>query len=314
MKIATEKRDVHGILLINKPSGLTSNAVLQRVKRLLKARKAGHMGCLDPLATGMLPICLGEATKFAHYGLTADKGYRVTAQFGVTTDTGDAQGTILSTMATDHITSESILHQLDTLSGAQMQIPPMYSALKHQGKKLYELARAGIEVERKARPIEVTCFELLAFTPPYAQFKIRCSKGTYVRALISDLGQCLRAGAHVTELHRDEMAGLTDQPMFSLETLETLSQEDRDQCLLPVDYLLSDIPSLHLPQAHIERLARGQVVDNSRTHHCELVRIYDQQQQFHGLGEYMGSNQLKVKRFLREGSITGGILSKATSC
>ncbi len=294
------QRDLNGIIVINKPGLLTSNAVLQHVKRLFEARKAGHMGSLDPLATGMLPICFGEATKFSHYGLNADKGYEVTALFGVETDTGDAQGQVTATASIDQLTREQIEHQMAAFLGDYLQIPPMYSALKHQGKKLYELARAGIEVAREARPIKIYDFQLDSFTPPFARFKVRCSKGTYIRTLITDLGERLNVGAHVTQLHRHYTAGFEDQPMYTWEALALLSNEERDRCLLPADFIVRQLPALLLSSEQVQALYQGKIVQMEGDASSGEVRLYDGDQQFQGLGEWnQTTRELKAKRLMR---------------
>ena len=294
------QRDLSGIIVINKPGLLTSNAVLQHVKRLFEARKAGHMGSLDPLATGLLPICFGEATKFSHYGLNADKGYEVTAQFGVETDTGDAQGQVTATASVDALTREHIEQQMAAFLGDYLQIPPMYSALKHQGKKLYELARAGIEVARQPRPITIYDLQLDSFTRPLARFKVRCSKGTYIRTLITDLGDRLKVGAHVTQLHRDYTAGFEDQPIYTLDALALLSQEERDRCLLPADFIVRQLPALLLSAGQVLALYQGKIVQMEGNVCSGEVRLYDDAQQFQGLGEWdLATQELKAKRLIR---------------
>ncbi|HVT63069.1 MAG TPA: tRNA pseudouridine(55) synthase TruB, partial [Legionellaceae bacterium] len=229
MKTLKITRPIQGIILINKPSLLSSNTVLQHIKRLFFAAKAGHMGSLDPLATGMLPICFGDATKFAQYGLEADKCYRVTARFGITTTTGDAQGEMVSVHTDISLLAHELQAIIPSFEGESLQIPPMYSALKHQGKKLYELARAGIEIERQARSITIYHIELIRLESPYAEFKVHCSKGTYIRTLIEDIGRRLGMGAHVTQLHRVFTAGFERERMYSVEELQAFTQEERMQ-------------------------------------------------------------------------------------
>jgi len=299
---------VDGILLVDKPCLLSSNAVLQTVKRLFNANKAGHMGSLDPLATGMLPICFGEATKFAQSGLDADKCYTVTALFGSTTDTGDAQGTVIKTVENAQLSETAILKALPTFLGASLQIPPMYSALKHKGKKLYELARAGIEIERKARPITIHKFELIHHDHLHATFTVHCSKGTYIRTLIENLGASLGLGAHVTQLHRVFTAGFETQKMYRLEELQAFDSQTLTQCLLPIDHMLPYLPIAVLSEAALQTLYLGQALPSSRSEteinwqempqeEEAMVRLYDQQQQFHGLGTWDHNlGQLQPKR------------------
>ena len=293
------QNNVHGILLIDKPGLLSSNTVLQRVKSLLNARKAGHMGCLDPLATGMLPLCFGEATKFAQSGLDADKCYEVTACFGVTTNTGDSQGDVMQTVSDATVSFENVLQQLPKFEGDALQIPPMYSALKYQGKKLYELARAGKEVPRQPRPITLHQFTLSRFEYPHAEFIVRCSKGTYIRTLIEDLGVALGVGAHVTQLRRLYTAGFESQRMVTLEECENFSTEELSKRLLPMDFLLEHFPIVTLSRYDLQRLYLGQTItlDEGIAERC--VRLYDEHAQFHGLAEWDPvAAVLKAKRLL----------------
>lgn len=292
-----QKNNIDGILLIDKPPLLSSNTVLQQVKKLISARKAGHMGCLDPLATGMLPICFGEATKFAQLGLDADKCYAVTACFGITTTTGDSQGEVLTTVPDTMISQADIMHFLPDLTGDLQQIPPMYSALKYQGKKLYELARAGQEVPRDARAVTIYQFDLIQYTYPVVSFMVRCSKGTYIRTLIEDLGAKLGVGAHVTALRRLYTAGFEQQPMHSLDEFTALSFEKRLDCLLPIDILLTHLPVIELSEFEIHTLYRGQPIRLVAGVAEGMVRLYDQHQNFQGLAEWDAtSGLLKAKR------------------
>lgn len=289
--------DIHGILLIDKPSLLSSNTVLQTVKRLLSARKAGHMGCLDPLATGMLPICFGEATKFAQRGLDADKCYLVQAHFGITTTTGDAQGEVVKRREERILSQAELLEQLPNFEGDSLQIPPMYSALKYQGKKLYELARAGQEVERQPRPITIHQISLSRFAYPRAAFQVRCSKGTYIRTLIEDLGKALGVGAHVTQLHRLYTAGFEQYRMYSLEECAALSLQELRDCLLPIDTLLQHLPIVTVPDFVLQKLYLGQPVAIELDQPPAAVRLYDEQENFHGLAEW-DAQILQPKRLL----------------
>lgn len=293
------RNNIDGILLIDKPGLLSSNTVLQRVKSLLNARKAGHMGCLDPLATGMLPLCFGEATKFSQYGLDADKCYAVTGCFGVTTNTGDSQGEVLKTVSDITISTEAVLQQLSTLEGDILQIPPMYSALKYQGKKLYELARAGKEVPRPPRPVTIHQFTMKHFEYPYAEFIVRCSKGTYIRTLIEDLGVALGVGAHVTQLRRLYTAGFEQQRMLTLDECETFLTEDLINCLLPMDILLGHFPIVTLSPFELETIYLGQSITMVADVVEGCVRLYDEHAHFQGLAEWDPSTGvLKPKRLL----------------
>ena len=295
----SERRDLDGIILIDKPGLLTSNAVLQQAKRLFGARKAGHTGSLDPLATGMLPLCFGEATKFAQYGLDADKCYAVTALFGITTDTGDAQGAVLKEVKPCVLSEKEMEDILPEFRGESLQIPPMYSALKHQGKKLYEFARAGINIERNPRPITIYDLDLVDINQAQAQFIVRCSKGTYIRTLIEDIGARLGFGAHVVALRRLYTAGFEEQPMYTLEQLTALTATERDACLLPVDYLLQSFAKVIVSDYELTHLYQGRAIKTELHGNQGLVRLYDTQQGFHGLAEVEEhSGLLKPKRLM----------------
>ncbi len=239
-------RPISGILLLDKPLGLSSNHALQRVKRLYDARKAGHTGSLDPLADGMLPVCFGDATKLSAFLLDADKHYWFRVRLGVSTATGDAEGEILQTHPTKGVDAEQIEGVLARFSGEIEQLPPMYSALKHKGKRLYELAREGVEVEREPRRVKIHSLKLVcADHLPEFELEVHCSKGTYVRTLAEDIGDALGVGAHVTALRRTGVGPYTGQQMYSMEMLERAAeqgQEALDRLLLPIDTALSDWP------------------------------------------------------------------------
>ncbi|MDF7667257.1 tRNA pseudouridine(55) synthase TruB [Orbaceae bacterium ESL0727] len=244
------RRDLHGVLLLDKPQGLTSNDALQKVKRLFNAKKAGHTGALDPLATGMLPICFGEATKFSQYLLDSDKRYRVIAKLGERTDTSDADGKIISTRAVN-VTTSQIEQALTQFRGEIMQLPTMFSALKYQGKPLYEYARQGIVVEREARPIHIYENKFIHFnqTSDELALEIHCSKGTYIRTIVDDLGELLGCGAHVSYLRRLNVSNYAIDKMVTLDALQTMDESDLDALLLPADSPLQDYPTIHLTEA-----------------------------------------------------------------
>jgi tRNA pseudouridine55 synthase len=218
-------RTVNGILLLDKPAGLTSNAALQAVKRLYRARKAGHTGSLDPLATGLLPICFGEATKISGFLLDADKHYRVQCRLGVRTNTGDAEGEVLEQRPVEGITEAALRKVIEGFIGDIEQIPPMYSALKHKGERLYNLARQGVEVEREARTVTIHALELLDFGGDTAELRVHCSKGTYVRTLVEDIGALLGCGAHVSGLRRLGVGPFDGSVMHDMDALEALASE-----------------------------------------------------------------------------------------
>lgn len=235
--------DVDGVLLLNKPQGLTSNAALQKIKRLYNAKKAGHTGSLDPLATGMLPVCFGKATKFSQHFLNADKLYEVTGLLGFKTDSGDSQGTVLKVTNDFKISSETLLEALENFKGKIKQIPPMYAAIKHKGVPLYKYARQGINIERVPREIIIHKLDLVNFENMQFTLQVLCSKGTYIRSLIDDLGDLLGVGAHVIKLHRVYTAGFANLAMYTLESLDNTTIEERFGCLLSME-MIADITSV----------------------------------------------------------------------
>lgn len=234
---------VDGVLLLDKPPGISSNAALQRARRAFDAAKAGHTGTLDPLASGLLPICFGEATKFAQFLLDAHKRYRATVRFGVTTDTLDAEGEVMTTRPVT-LDAARIEAALPALAGAQMQQPPAYAALKYRGRAYYEYARAGEEIPREPRAVEITRLALLDWRSPDAVLDIECSKGTYVRVLAAELGERLGCGAHLAALRRTATGGFSDTHAIALDALEALPSSVRDAHLLPIDVLVAGLPRL----------------------------------------------------------------------
>ena len=247
---------VDGVLLLDKPQGMTSNAALQTVRRLFSAAKAGHTGTLDPMATGLLPLCFGEATKFSADLLDADKTYEAEVLFGVTTDTGDAEGEVLErcTPEFDQPALESTLQQF---LGKIRQIPPMYSALKRNGRPLYELARQGIEVERKPREVTITELRLLEFSGDRCRLRVTCSKGTYIRTLAEDIGRFLSCGAHLTGLRRLGVGSLSLAKAVTPGHLNEISEEERRRWLLPPDALLQNLPMIILDALSAQRFCHG---------------------------------------------------------
>ncbi len=293
-------RAVQGILLVDKPIGLTSNGTLQRVKRLFRAVKAGHTGSLDPLATGMLPVCFGEATKLSQFLLDADKCYRVSGRLGITTDTGDAMGNVLSEVSAAHCSQEQLAQAVHVLQGEIQQVPPMVSALKFQGKPLYAYARAGITLPRAARSVTIYSSELHQFTPPYFDLTVRCSKGTYVRVLIESIGEILGVGAHVTQLRRNYTAGFECERLWTLDELMACSDEQLMASLLPLDRAVVHLPRQQLTVEQIKQLRQGQVLSPIVPVSADLglVRLYDAQEQLIGIGEYQFEQQLVSRRLL----------------
>ena len=292
------KNDINGIVLLNKPQGLSSNALLQQVKRLFNAKKAGHTGSLDPLATGMLPICFGEATKFCQYLLDADKTYIATGLLGVKTNTADALGEVIEKAPPFAITKNELLAVLSQFNGKIKQIPSMFSALKHKGQPLYKLAREGKTIERAAREVSIYALELFAFDGQYFEIKVSCSKGTYIRNLVEDIGDTLGVGAHVTQLHRTSTAGFSSEQMHTLLELQEKTVVELNQCLLPVDSAIQKLPSLSLTSQQLLSLRQGKRIMGIAFQTIGSVRLYNEEGEFVGLGELMESGELSVKRLL----------------
>ncbi|OBW92679.1 tRNA pseudouridine(55) synthase TruB [Gallibacterium salpingitidis] len=284
-------RDIDGIVLLDKPQGASSNHVLQQVKRYFQANKAGHTGALDPLATGMLPICLGEATKFSQHLLDADKCYLVTAKLGERTDTSDAEGQVVQQRAVT-VDLATILAALPHFTGELQQVPTMFSALKHQGKPLYEYARAGITIEREARPITIFSLEFIEYQAPYLTLSVHCSKGTYIRTLIDDLGEYLGCGAHVTMLRRTKVANYPYEKMVTIEQLAALAEQQDfialDQLLLPIDTAITDLNKWIVTPETAQKLIFGQRIKLTTTPTQGLHTVYTDQGDFIGVAEIIG--------------------------
>jgi tRNA pseudouridine55 synthase len=295
-------RDIDGVLLLDKPAGLSSNQALQVAKRLLQANKAGHTGSLDPIATGLLPLCFGEATKLSQFLLDADKRYRATFRLGVTTTTFDIEGDVVATrpVAVDDLT---LRRALGRFLGEIEQIPPMYSALKRGGRPLYELAREGIEVEREARRVNITEIRLLRFAQGEVELEIACSKGTYIRTLAHDLGERLGCGAHVATLRRLGVGELDlDRGGVTLKALEAADADSRAGYLIPADELLGDIPDVHLTSLAAHYLRQGQPVSVRHSLNNGWVRLYDPENRFLGMGEILDDGRVAPRRLLAQRS------------
>jgi tRNA pseudouridine55 synthase len=293
-------RDVDGILILDKPIGASSNQALQRVRKLLRARKAGHCGSLDPLATGVLPICLGEATKFSSYLLGADKSYRALCRLGQTTTTGDAEGEVLET-APVCVDVSQIEELLPSFVGEIEQIPPMYSALKHEGKRLYQLAREGKQVERQPRRIEIFRLQLLSFDGRDMEIDVSCSKGTYIRTLAEDIGKQLGCGAYLAALHRTRVGGFDQSDALTMERLQDLQQQDGnrlEQLLLPVGAALADFPEVVLSASDSLDICCGKRLAPGVCEVSGLCRLSTEEGVFIGLGEVAADGELKAKRLM----------------
>ncbi len=298
-------RPVDGIVLVDKPAGLTSNGVLQRARRAFNAQKGGHTGSLDPLATGVLPLCLGEATKFSQYLLDADKTYLSTFVLGETRNTSDADGEIIATVDASHITRQQVEGALAAFAGEIQQIPSMFSALKHEGQPLYKLARKGEEVERKARTVTIHELSLEGFTPGVlakVEIRVHCSKGTYVRSIAEDLGAALACGAHVAKLRRVNSGPFEIGSCISLEEIVELGEAkdfDRlDALLKPVDYAIQTMPLVSLDSDSSFYLCQGQPVVALNAPSEGLVRVANEEGVFLGVAEILDDGRITPRRLV----------------
>ena len=295
-------RDIHGVFLLDKPQGMSSNDIMQKVKRIFQANKAGHTGALDPLATGMLPICLGEATKFSQFLLDADKRYLVTAKLGERTDTSDAEGQVVETREVKVKTPE-ILTALEQFRGDILQVPTMFSALKHNGKPLYEYARQGITVEREARPITIFELNFIEYNAPYLTLEVHCSKGTYIRTLVDDLGEVLGCGAHVTMLRRTAVADYPTEKMLDWHTLQSLAEQQDlallDALLLPMDTAVAKLPALTLDENQTQGIGFGQRIKFDNPNRLQgQVRLFSHENRFLGVAMIDENNVIRPQRLV----------------
>ena len=296
------RRPIDGILLFDKPQGMSSNQALQRVKYLYNAEKAGHTGSLDPLATGLLPICLGEATKYSQHLLDADKVYRTRMRLGQKTSTADAEGEIIEERPVPHFDQATIDAVLAKFTGTIQQIPSMYSALKKDGKPLYELARQGIEVAREPRTIHIYRLQLLAVEPLYWELEVACSKGTYIRNLVEDMGEILGCGAHVSELRRLASGCFSLDEQLTLDYLQQVAEQGHqalDALLLPAWAAIADKPKVTLTETTTYYLLHGNPVRVNHLPEDEDVLIFDDRQRFLGLGYMNDDGLLAPKRLLK---------------
>ncbi len=300
------KRAVNGVLLLDKPTGMTSNGALQQVKRMFRAKKAGHTGSLDPLASGLLPLCLGEATKMSAWLLDADKVYEVGCRFGARTDTADADGEVIETATVPAIGADALAAAIAGLTGEIEQVPPMYSALKHQGKRLYEFARAGVEVERPPRKVTVHAIEPLDWTDEHTLgLRVRCSKGTYVRTLVEDLAKALGTLGHVAWLRRTEVGPYrVENGAHTLDALDALAAAGDDAALdatlLPIDSALADRPRVDLGADAAWYLRHGQPVVVPKAPLDTLLRLYGPGERFLGVGFVQDDGRVAPKRLIQQ--------------
>lgn len=306
-------REVNGVVLLDKPGGISSNRALQQVKRLFDAAKAGHTGALDPLATGMLPLCFGEATKFSQFVLDADKRYRATAKLGVRTDSSDADGAVVEEKPVIGVTAERVRQLLaNEFTGQITQVPSMFSALKHNGQPLYKLARKGIEVEVKSRQVTIHAIELLDFRGDELDIEVHCSKGTYIRSIVEDLGLMLECGAHVTQLRRLDAGPYRAAQMLTLDQLQALAAKDAengekegaftalDKVLLPVWSAVEHLPRVRLNPLQSKQIQNGQAVRDIELVDAEALLLFDQaEEQFFGLGSVSADGALVARRLIK---------------
>jgi tRNA pseudouridine55 synthase len=301
-------RPIDGILVLDKPEGMSSNRALQVVKRLYGAAKAGHTGSLDPLATGVLPLCFGEATKFSQFLLDADKAYQSTFVLGTATDTGDAEGQVLQTLDTGPISQPQVAAALEAFRGEIEQTPSMFSAIKHQGQPLYKLARQGVEVERKVRRVVIKKLELLAFRAgarAEVDIYLECSKGTYVRSIAEDLGRALGCGAHVASLRRSRAGPFDLADSVSLGTLEALKangqEAQMDALLLPADAAVEALPLVRLSESGGFYIRQGQPVQVPNAPRDGMVRVALESGEFLGVGEILDEGRVAPRRLIVTG-------------
>lgn len=297
MQFKRVKRKVNGILLLDKPLGYSSNQALQKIKWLFQAEKAGHTGTLDPLATGLLPICLGEATKFAQHITDADKTYIAHIKLGIQTTTGDAEGEVIASKPVN-ITATEFVQACQHFLGEINQVPPMYSALKHEGKALYEYARTGIEIARSARKVVIKNIYVDAFLGSDAVITVTCSKGTYIRTLAEDIGKILHNHAHLTGLRRTQTAGYDLSKAMTIEAVEALPMDERDALLLPVDSAIAVLPQVTISADSAFYFKQGQAVWEPGTIPDSDLRIYDETGCFIGVGKLLENGKIAPKRLV----------------
>ena len=290
---------INGVLLLDKPSGITSSTAVQKVRRLFGRAKAGHTGTLDPLATGLLPICLGEATKFSHPILASQKSYLATMRLGWRSTTGDAEG-VLSEAGDPGFTDAELAVAIQAFTGEIEQLPPMYSAVKVNGERLYKLARKGVVTERNPRRVHIHHLEVVGRSATDLSISVTCSKGTYIRVLAEDLCDRLGCGAYLTALRRVAIGSLQLADAMGLDELESLPAEDRVALLKPVDLLLTGLPKLTLGEADAKRLCNGLVLPDVALEPVAEIRVYSVEGRFLGLGEVHDDRSLKSKRLLSQ--------------
>lgn len=303
-------RKLHGILLLDKPGGISSNQVLQKVRHLFRAEKAGHTGALDPLATGLLPICFGEATKIAAHLLGASKAYETVARLGITTDSDDAEGQVLRQRPVPALSEADIQAALARLTGRIQQVPPIYSALKRGGEPLYLKARRGEQIDLEAREVEVHAFSLLSATPATLRLAVECGSGTYVRSLVRDLGELLGCGAHVAELRRLWVEPFREPRMWTLAELQALAEQGGeaalDACLLPIEAGMAAWPKVHLDARQAEKFGQGQSLKGGFAPCAEIIAC-DMEGRALGIAQTDETGSLRGKRLFSWAAVTESV-------
>jgi tRNA pseudouridine55 synthase len=296
-----QKRALDGVILLDKPTGITSQTAVLKVKRLFAAAKAGHTGTLDPLAGGLLPVCFGEATKFSHLLLDADKTYLATIKLGITTSTGDMEGAVIAA-APVRVERPAVDTVLAGFVGEVFQTPPMYSAVKHAGKPLYKYARAGVDIARQARAVRIRRVDLEMFTGDELHISLTCSKGTYVRVLAEDVGRALGCGGCLSALRRTAVGTFSLGAAVSLEALYEMTPLERDACLLPVDSLVATLPRVDLDAAQVRRITTGLAVHGVDATSAGLVRVYGPGRNYLGIGMAESTGTIVPRRLMATGS------------
>ncbi len=292
-----KKLEISGLLLIDKPLGFSSNQALSKIKWIFSAKKAGHTGTLDPLATGLLPICFGEATKFSSHLLNSEKTYEASIKLGWKSSTGDAEGKLTESKIIS-LSLEKLQKELKSFIGLSKQTPPMFSALKYNGQPLYKLAREGVKIERQEREINISELILLNYSKDIIKIEVRCSKGTYIRTLAEDIANKLGMNGYLTELRRTKIGKLNINEAFSIENISTLSSDKRKSCIKPTEVLVDRYPKLILLDSEVDFIKNGQPIKLKKKLNTEIYTLFTKSKAFIGLGEIDSNNLLKVVRLI----------------
>ena len=292
-----KKLEISGLLLIDKPLGFSSNQALSKIKWIFSAKKAGHTGTLDPLATGLLPICFGEATKFSSHLLNSEKTYEASIKLGWKSSTGDAEGKLTESKIIS-LSLEKLQKELKSFIGLSKQTPPMFSALKYNGQPLYKLAREGVKIERQEREIDISKLILLNYSKNIIKIEVTCSKGTYIRTLAEDIANKLGMEGYLTELRRTKIGKLNINEAFSIENISTLSSDKRKSCIKPTEVLVDRYPKLILLDSEVDFIKNGQPIKRKKKLNTEIYTLFTKSKAFIGLGEIDTNNLLKVVRLI----------------